>query len=294
MSANLPEIAERRLIVWGEPTVCDMGVCGTPFVRDGSVSGSVGRWIGGSAYATAIGASQLGARVELFGPVGTDEHGQEALATAREFNVAFQGVPAGRSRRTLVIVDTDGTRSMVGDGGDSYASPWADEVAPFSGGIAHVSLSSVVRDTTGAVERLLMRSDVEVLSMDLGSVGVIKAAGAERLARLASCTPRTLLFANADETAAVREVCGGDLDVWGFVSREGSLGATALIDGVSEFEPAIQGVTVKDTTGAGDAFAAGFLASWLVSGGSVKDALRSAHAHAALVVSQVGTIATEH
>jgi ribokinase len=288
---NLPDLSDGTLVVWGEPTVCDIAVCSTPFQRDGSVSGAVSRWFGGSAYATAIGARRLGAKVRLHGPFGSDPEGQGALTFALAEGLEVQPIDAGTTRRTVIVVDTDGSRSMVGGRGDSFLKPWADSVERLDGAVCHVSLSSVVRDGTRAVERLITRSACEVLSLDLGSESVIREVGNERLAALVSTAQRVLMFANADEARAIRDVAGDVVGAaWCFVHRDGANGATARFADGSVFAQVQPGVQVVDTTGAGDAFAAGFLASWLTGERNVAAALRAAHTHAAEVVTRVGTV----
>ena len=72
----------------------------------------------------------------------------------------------------------------------------------------------------------------------------------------------------------------------------GSGGGGAFLRHFGEewFEPAVSGVKPLDTTGAGDAFAAGFLSSLLKGERDPKNALRAGHMAAADVISRVGTV----
>lgn len=277
--------------VWGEPTVCDIAVCETPFIKDGSVRGHITRHYGGSAYATAIGACHMGADVKLWGPFGEDQEGQEALTYARDSGVKIENIKAGQTRKTIVITDTDGTRSMVGDAGDAFDKPYADSIASIDTNILHVSLSSIERDQTGAVLRLLERSKPDFLSIDMGSVGAIEKTGREKLERVLSLGKNTLIFANAEETEALRHALEDDFKPgWCLVSRSGSDGAHMRDSTQEWFEPVPSKITPVDTTGAGDAFAAGFLAKWMAGERNWGEILKASHRAAGETISRIGTV----
>ena len=82
---------------------------------------------------------------------------------------------------------------------------------------------------------------------------------------------------------AITELIGGDGRI---VVKDGALGAHHIAKGVGEFVPA-QTVDVVEAVGAGDAFAAGFLAAEL-GGASPADALADGHASAARVLATTG------
>lgn len=68
--------------------------------------------------------------------------------------------------------------------------------------------------------------------------------------------------------------------------KQGADGATALIDDAQVHEPA-QAVTVVDTTGAGDAFNAGFVSAWL-AGKDLRACLRAGNSQGAKAIAQRG------
>jgi sugar/nucleoside kinase (ribokinase family) len=278
------------LDVWGEPTVCDIALCGTPFMKDGSVRGEITRCYGGSAYATAIGAARRGVDTVFYGPFGADREGVEALSYAQANGVLVKPLQSGVTRRTIIITDTDGTRSMVGDSGDAFLRPYADEIDGVRSGVFHLSLSSVDRDETGSIKRLVERSSCEILSLDLGSIGAIERVSADGVRQLLSAARFTVVFANAEEASCFKNTPGIDVSENFFIERSGGGGAFLRHFGEEWFEPAVSGVKPLDTTGAGDAFAAGFLSSLLKGERDPKNALRAGHIAAADVISRVGTV----
>jgi sugar/nucleoside kinase (ribokinase family) len=94
--------------------------------------------------------------------------------------------------------------------------------------------------------------------------------------------PIDLLLPNADEAA----VLGARIDVPELVIKHGAGGAT-WTDGTASVTQAALPAEVVDTTGAGDAFAAGVLSSW--PHGPPDAALRAGARCAALAVGGVGS-----
>ncbi len=110
-----------------------------------------------------------------------------------------------------------------------------------------------------------------VVSVDLASIAPLLAQG-RRAARslIAEVTP-DLLFATATEAEALlgRYAVEGLLEFAPMaVVKRGPKGATVLAtegEGSLRFEVATQHVPALDTTGAGDAFDAGFLVGWFAA-----------------------------
>lgn len=285
---NTPECDGNTLSVWGEPTVCEIAVCDTPFIKDGSVRGNIERHYGGSTYATAINMARKGTQVCFAGPFGEDSEGLGALEFMRDHGVLVEPIPAGVSRRTIIIVDTDGSRSMVGNVGHAFLKPYAETIEKLEGDIVHVSLSSVVRDKTRSVENLLVRSEPAILSLDAGSVEALETLGSERIQNICKRARYTMMFANEEESSCIENnITNHKVDCFIRRTKEG---AFLYAQNKEWFEPAERDVQVVDTTGAGDAFSAGFLTALLAGERDPNKLLRAGHKLAAEVIARVGTL----
>jgi sugar/nucleoside kinase (ribokinase family) len=209
---------------------------------------------GGQAANVAAWAAALGAQARFIGKRGADASGEVAEADLLRRAVDVLGPPpTGRNGVVVSLVEQDGSRTMVSDRGvapdlaaDELEEDW------FAGCTwLHLSGYSLMREPIGAAaERAagFARAAGGKVSVDLSSVNVIREYGAMRLAdRLARIEPDAI-FGNEAEHGELE----AQSDV--VVVKRGPGGAT--IDGRDY--PAPLG-DVLDTTGAGDALAAGYL-----------------------------------
>jgi len=122
--------------------------------------------------------------------------------------------------------------------------------------VLHVPAYSLVRSpiADAALEAIgIARTSGASLSLDLSGTTSIEAYGPERFAALVAELRPEVVFGNEEEFALV-----GDLVVPTVVVKRGARGCVVQTpDGTTEH--AAKPATVVDTTGAGDALAAGFL-----------------------------------
>jgi ribokinase len=207
---------------------------------------------GGQAANVAAWAASLGAEARAIARRGADAAGRLCAEELAAAHVTLLG-PVGRRTGVVVsLVAADGERTMLSDRG-AAADLAAGDVDPawLEGCDAlHVSGYALLRDpAAGAARRAveLARAAGAQVSVDLSSWSAIAGHGEFR-ARLAALDPE-LVFATEREREAL------DLDlVTRWVVKRGAEGIR--VDG--QAYPAPQG-DVVDTTGAGDALAAGFL-----------------------------------
>jgi sugar/nucleoside kinase (ribokinase family) len=243
---------------------------------------------GGQIATAALALARLGLRVVYLGSVGDDAAADAVLAPLRAAGVDLRGVrsvagvptqlaqilveeasgertvfwhrdprlalrPADLSRETLA-----GARALLLDASDPETGVWAARVAREAG-------AAVVLDVDApgpGVPELLASVDFPIVSREF----------AESLCDGGSARDALPLLA-----ARGARLAGVTLGEFGAIARVGS----HVIE-----SPAFE-IEVRDTTGAGDAFHAGF--TWALLGGAgAQRALRTAHAVAALNCGAVG------
>jgi sugar/nucleoside kinase (ribokinase family) len=243
---------------------------------------------GGSAANVVEAACRAGGRARFIGQIGDDATGRsltEALVAAGAEVVGRRG---GRTGTIIVLVGPDGERTMLTDRGactdlDIADPDWLDGLHTL-----HVPYYSLVGEplatTTAALVEHAHRRGIRV-SVDVSSTAVLTAEGPARaLARVADLRPHVVL---ANEAEA--EVLGDGLrphrlhGALVVVKRGPSPASIHTDDGGERLVPAMHVPDVRDTTGAGDAFAAGLLLA-LAEGLGPEQAVQRAHEVAAHAV----------
>jgi sugar/nucleoside kinase (ribokinase family) len=256
---------------------------------------------GGSAANTLAGAAALGCRCAFVGQVADDQLGAVFAHDIRANGVHFDTAARGGeppTARCLILVSPDGERTMNTFLGASHYLP----MASIGGGLIErarvLYLEGYMWDP--AEPREVMREAIRIaratgntVAMTL-SVNFIIELHRSDLQALIDGGLIDILFVNDEEVKCL--VQNDDLEaaiaevaplVPLLVVTMGASGAAAFTGG-ERFTVAAEPVArVVDTTGAGDLFAAGFLAGH-VKGRSVEDCLRMGAIAAAEVISHYG------
>lgn len=230
---------------------------------------------GGSAANTTFNATRLGLRTAFVGKLGGDE-----IAQLYEARFAQAGVSTARFKRSplanarsLILTTPDAQRTMRTCLG-AVMSLQPDEIRPEDfAGARHVHIEGYVvfnPDLANAIFSAVRRAGCTI-SLDLASFEVVRGARAWLLAQLAEGID--LVFANEDEIRALfPDHAGGH---YGELARRlaghGAIAAVKLgkdgawIADASELHlsPPHRITDLVDSNGAGDAWAAGFLAAHL-------------------------------
>jgi ribokinase len=258
------------------------------FVKDVKV------FAGGSASNTIVGLSRLGLKTGYIGKVGKDADGDFLLNDLRKEGVdTYQVIRAdGRSGNALIFVDESGNRAIIVDPGVNdtirFEEIDLDYVSKFK--LLHLtSFICKLGEESFISQKKIVKEFDGTISFDPGAVY------AERgLSDLKDIIKETTIFMpNAIEIEKLTGLsykeganCILNMGVELVVVKLGERGCY-ITDGKIELEIPAFKVEVVDTTGAGDAFNAGFLYGYL-KGKDLEECGKLGNYVASLCIQKVG------
>jgi ribokinase len=230
-----------------------------PIADGGDTDAEIRVGPGGQAANVAAWAAGLGASARFIGKTGADDAGELVRARLAGYGVEVVGPVVGRSGSICSLVSPDGGRSMAADRGtardlrtDEIDPAWLSDCDRL-----HVSgYALMVEPVRSAAMRAveLARVSGAGISVDLASWSAIRDSGVEAFRDAVRRLEPDVVFANEDE----ERVVGRSLVDALWILKHGARGCSF---GDDERE-ALPVPRVLDTTGAGDALAAG----WIVGG----------------------------
>jgi sugar/nucleoside kinase (ribokinase family) len=262
---------------------------GEPTHHASDTPSRIERTRGGSAANVAYFATATGSPARFIGQVGDDRLGEQLIDVLRATGVDVVARRNGRTGSVVVLVQQDGERTMLTDRG---SAPDLDTVEPsvLDGvGALHVPMYSLtsgrLAQTASALISAAHDRDI-VVSIDASSTSVLEAFGVAQSLDLIARLQPSVLLSNEDEARVLGlDVLPRGVEV--LVIKRGSR-PVLVIDATGRREISIQPAAhVVDTTGAGDAFAAGFLTS-LTKDRNVDNAVLAGHALAVRALSSPG------
>ena len=247
---------------------------------------------GGSAANVAMFAALTGTPSRFIGQVGNDNLGEQLCASLRGSGVDVCTVAEGRTGSIVVLVQPNGERTFLTDRGV------ASDLSVFNAShltdvsIVHVPTYSLAQDplaTTAIQYMQAARTAGALISIDASSTAVLRDYGVGRYAALIASIAPDVFLCNSDEAEllnidSAHPMPGAELTV----IKRGALPITAVTAAGAVTEVATPSVAnIIDTTGAGDAFAAGFLPTYATSR-NIKDAITNGNLIAARVLRSPG------
>jgi hypothetical protein len=243
---------------------------------------------GGSAANVIEAACRAGHPARFIGQVGDDPTGRWLTDQLVELGADVAVRRSGRTGSIVVLLAHDGERTMLTDRGactelDHPDAAWLDGLHTL-----HIPYYSMVGEplaTTTATLAAMATARGIAVSVDVSSVAVIRSRGVHSVAADIARLRPSVVLANeleADEFGPLLapDRLGGAAVVVKAGPRPASL---RLADGSDVEVPAPHLDHVTDTTGAGDAFAAGLLAS-RAAGAAWREAISEGHRTAAAAI----------
>ena len=247
---------------------------------------------GGAAANTACWLGSQKEAVRFVGKVGSDAAGKQFISDLDSFGVSHNDLcsDGAHTGMVVVLVDKNGERTMFPDSGANSSLSLKDlpdlnqfKAAYFSG---YALVNPISR--ANAVE--ILKTLTMPVVIDPGTVGALRNIPLTEVKSWLSFA--SVLILNEEEAKFISEK--SDVTealtelkkiVDTVVIKLGGKGAIAMADQICEVE--IKREEPVDTTGAGDAFAAGFISSWFANH-DLKDAINHGAELARKCIANVG------
>jgi ribokinase len=227
-----------------------------PLAPGGDTPAEISVGPGGQAANVAAWAAALGARARSIGRRGSDDAGRLVRQRLEARGVVVLGPEEGRNGVICSLVSPHGARSMAADrsAGAELRPEDVDEAWLDSCDHLFVSGYALLREPARAAALRAARLAHErnaTVSVDLSTWSAIRDAGPDGVRAAVARLAPEIVFANEDE----ERILGGRLEGTTWISKRGARGAS--FDG--DERAALPVERVVDSTGAGDALAAGYL-----------------------------------
>ncbi len=245
---------------------------------------------GGQVSSAMVGVQRLGLSASYIGKVGNDHEGKILIDSLRDEGVDYHGViiaPGARTQSGVIIIEQlSGERTIM-----NYYDE-GTKVAPDELRFELISAARILHldgyDTQSATVAAKWAHEAGMpVTMDLDTVY----KGLDELLPHVDCliTSQSLageLAGIYDEREALKRL-HERYGCYLVAMTQGARGSLAYVSGEYLATPGFRPPVCKDTTGAGDAFRAGFIYG-LAKGLSIEETLRCANAVAALSCRELG------
>jgi ribokinase len=274
-----------RIATFGDLLLDVVVLLAEPLAPGGDVRASNRAGAGGQAANVAAWAAELGAEARCIAKRGDDPAGELVARELEAHGVELVGPLGAGATGIVVSVVGDGDRALASDRGvaPSFA-PEELDATWLTCDVLHLSGYALLREpiaNTALLATRLARERGARVSVDVAAWTEIRRYGPVQFRELLDALAPDVLFA----TEAEWELLGGAyLSAPVGVLKRGPRGCTVFNEDAKLDFAAVE-ADVVDTTGAGDALAAGFLV-----GGSLEEAARRGLDAAARCVAKVGSL----
>ena len=270
-------MSDRPIIVTAGDLVEDVIVTTSHAPRLGTdIAANIVRRRGGSAANVAVAVTRAGGRARFVGRVGADERGtrlvDELIADAVEPFVEIVDELTG----TVVVLVADGERSFLTDRGASANLHSIDAAAICDASMLHITgYSFTDARLVEAIRTTTSRQPGLAVSVDASSVALLEEYGPSQFLEVCSSLGTEVLLANEEEAAVLAlPEAALEIGVPVVVVKQGGA-STVAFTATDRFSVDPIPITAPfDPTGAGDAFAGGFLVA-RASGASLRKAAQA-------------------
>lgn len=242
--------------------IADVVVLGASALEVGTDNPAVVTHTRGGSAANVAAAAARSTAVRFIGCVGTDPEGDALAHALAETGVDVRVQRAGHTGSIVILVDESGERTMLTDRGAAAELDAIDPDWLVGTHWLHAPLYGFAQPASGAAllgAAHTVRAAGARISLDLSSVAVLRSIGPQRLRGILDALSPAVVFANADEAHALGEL-GVAVDSGSvFVVKRGGGSVLVRAPGSVAEVPVDRATDVIDSTGAGDAFAAGYV-----------------------------------
>lgn len=268
---------------------------------------------GGAPANLAVGVSRLGHKAGFIGAVGSDDFGRLLINTLKAYGIDTEMVKVKKARTTLafVIVDEKGERTFF-----FYTKPWSNTASTMLE-ITDVDLDKVCRskilhftgfstshpplsDTVYAVVQHALKKGVKIsydptFRKDIWPSREHAVEAFRKSLELSTIVSLSIdevieFYNTTDYVGVANHMIRNYPGIEAVAIRLGSKGAYVKTRSGREAYAEAFKVKVVDTTGAGDAWTAAFLVSYILEKMDLDYSVKFANAAAALVCTKYGAI----
>jgi sugar/nucleoside kinase (ribokinase family) len=252
---------------------------------------------GGAAANTATWMAHQGHQVFFVSRIGNDAAGSAVLSELDAWRIEHKDMShiRGKTGVVVVIVDKTGQRTMFPDSGVNSGLGLDDLPSLENFDAAFLSGYSLFnQESTAGVEAMItaIKEAKIPLFFDPASVGTISHFDRDRA--LTYLKQMDVLLPNEEEALFLTnqsdiEIAIRELQTYSpvVVIKRGDRGAIAMKTGSEIITSTVNKIDPVDTTGAGDAFAAGFITQWIASN-DLADSMKAGNELARQCVAIIG------